>query len=191
MPGKSADIQRFLLWTALYFIGAVVAARFLRASDGGATLFWPSAGVGYVAAVRYGLRWTGVVAVGSLLYLAVITDASPLYMLAAAAGKVAATAIAAGYVIRGRTLHLRTEDGMRLLGGGVLLSLLSAAFGLFGMLQAGLLTTQAIPESFVRWALGDLLGMAVVVPSLLLMTTTRAIGHPLSPFHNASALRER
>ncbi len=68
MHGKAADIKRFLLWTALYFIGAVLAARFLRSADGTA-LFWPSAGVGYVAAVRYGLRWTAVVAVGALLYL--------------------------------------------------------------------------------------------------------------------------
>ncbi|HJW47616.1 MAG TPA: diguanylate cyclase, partial [Lysobacter sp.] len=189
MHGKAADIKRFLLWTAVYFIGAVLAARYLRSADGTA-LFWPSAGVGYVAVVRYGLRWTAVVALGTLLYL-LLAKVSTTYLLYAIAGKTAATAIAAWYVLRGRTLHLRIEDGMRLLGGGVLLSVLSATFGVFGLLQADMLKPEAIPQAFTRWVLGDILGLAVVAPGLLLLTTTRAAGHQLSPRYEASTLRER
>ena len=54
---------------------------------------------------------------------------------------------------------------MRLLGGGVLLSVLSAAFGIFGLLQAGHAgCRKPFPQAFMRWALGDVLGIAVVAP---------------------------
>ena len=190
MQGKARDIRRFLLWTALYFIGAVLASRFLRSPDGVAML-WPSAGIGFAVAVRYGLRWTAVVAVASLLFALLPPESSPLYLVLNVVGKTVATAIAAWYVLQGRVLHLRTDDGMRLLGGGVLLSVLSAAFGIFALQQAGHLDTANIPDAFVRWALGDMLGIAVVAPTLLLTTTSRNPLHRLSPFHEASGLRER
>src|SRR5687768_14454389 len=190
MQGKVRDIQRFLLWTALYLVGAVIAARFLRGSDG-VSLLWPSAGIGYAVAVRYGLRWTGVVAVASLLLALFSEQSTPLYVALIVAGKTAATAIAAGYVLRGQAMHLRTSDGMRLLGGGVLLGILSAAFGVFALQHTGRLETAHVADAFARWALGDVLGIAVVTPTLLLMTTSRNREHALSPFHEASSIRER
>ena len=142
-------------------------------------------------AVRYGMRWTAVVAVGSLLFSLFVTQASTPYLVLNVAGKTAATAIAAWYVLHGRTLHLRTDDGMRVLGGGLQLALLSALFGIFAMQQGGMLDTADIPEAFVRWALGDMLGIAVVAPTVLLATTSRNREHRLSPFHESSRLRER
>ncbi|MFC5569743.1 putative bifunctional diguanylate cyclase/phosphodiesterase [Lysobacter yangpyeongensis] len=189
MQGKARDIQRFLLWTALCFASAVLASRYLS-GPGGTSMLWPSAGIGFAVAVRYGLRWTAVVLVSSLLFTA-LSAPSALYMVLAVAGKTAATAIAAWYVLRGRALHLRIEDGMRLLGGGVLQSLLSAAFGIFALQQTGRLDAAQIPEAFVRWTLGDMLGIAVAAPTILLCTTTRNPVHKLSPFHEPATLRER
>ena len=183
-------IKRFLLWTALYFAGAVLASYFLRDS-GDVAMFWPSAGIGYAVAVRYGVRWSAVVAAATLLYLVLTSQPSATYMLYAVAGKTAATAIAAWYVLRGRALHLRIEDGMRLLGGGILLSVLSATFGILAMQQSGLLQGGGLVDDFVRWALGDVLGIAVTAPSLLLITTQRVVHHQLSPYHDGSSLRER
>jgi diguanylate cyclase (GGDEF)-like protein len=190
MQGKADVIKRFLLWTALYFVGAVFASYFLRNAEGVA-LFWPSAGIGYVAAVRYGLRWSAVVAVASALFLTLVAHSPTTYLVYAVLGKTVATAIAAWYVLRGRVLHLRVDDGMRLLGGGILLSLLSAASGVFGMVQSGMLKPDGMADDFVRWALGDMLGIAVVAPSLFLMTTTRVVRHRLSPFFDSSGMRER
>ncbi|KQY51023.1 EAL domain-containing protein [Lysobacter sp. Root494] len=190
MQGKARDIQRFLLWTALYLAGAVIASRFLRSPDG-VSLLWPSAGIGYALAVRYGLRWTGVVALGTLLFALSSANPSPLYVTLTVTAKTAATAIAAWYVLRGQAMHLRTSDGMRLLGGGVLLAILSAAFGVFALQQTGRLETAHIADAFARWALGDVLGIAVVTPTLLLATTSRNPEHPLSPFHEPSNIRER
>ena len=190
MQGKARDIQRFLLWTAIYIACAMIASRFLRGPDG-VSLLWPSAGIGYAIAVRYGLRWTGVVALGTLVFALFSANPTPLYVTLTVAGKTAATAIAAWYVLRGQTMHLRTSDGMRLLGGGVLLSILSAAFGVFALQQTGRLETAHVADAFSRWAFGDVLGIAVVTPTLLLTTTTRNPGHPLSPFHEASNIRER
>lgn len=190
MQGKGRDIQRFLLWTALYLVGAVIASRFLRGPDG-VSLLWPSAGIGYAIAVRYGLRWTGVVALGTLLFALSSGHPTPLYVALTVAGKTAATAIAAWYVLRGQAMHLRTSDGMRLMGGSVVLAVLSAAFGVFALQQTGRLEATHMADAFARWALGDLLGMAVVTPTLLLTTTSRNPEHPLSPFHDASGVRER
>jgi diguanylate cyclase (GGDEF)-like protein len=190
MQGKVRDIQRFLLWTALYFIGAVLASRYLRSPDGVA-MVWPSAGIGFAVAVRYGLRWTAVVALAALLFALLEPEPSPQYLAINVIGKTAATAIAAWYVLRGRVLHLRTDDGMRLVGGGVLMSVLSAAVGIFALQQVGSLDAANIPDAFVRWALGDMLGIAVVAPTILLATTSRNPQHRLSPFHEPSSRRER
>lgn len=190
MQGKARDIQRFLLWTALYFVGAVLASRYLRGPEG-ASMLWPSAGIGFAVTVRYGLRWASVVAAGTLLFTLAISEPTALYLTLTVAGKTAATLIAAWYVLRGRVLHLRIEDGMRLLGGGVLQSLLSAAFGTFALFQSSRLPADVVPEAFVRWVLGDMLGIAVVAPSILLCTTTRNPHHKLSPSYENSALRER
>ncbi len=190
MQGNARKFRHFVMWTALYFACAVLASRFLRNSDGVA-LLWPSAGIGYAVAVRYGLRWTAVVAVGSLLYALQLEQPTPLYVALIVAGKTASTAIAAWYVLRSRVLHLRTDDGMRLLGGGVIQSVLSAAFGLFAMQQVGQMDYASTPDAFIRWALGDMLGIAVVAPTLLLATTSRNPLHRLSPFHEPASRRER
>lgn len=189
MQGIIAATKRFLLWTALYFVTAVVSIRYLHAD--GMALFWPSAGVGFVVAVRYGVRWSLVVAVASLLFMQATTQPPLDYALMAALGKTAATAIAAWFALRARPLHLRIDDGMRLLGGGILLSVLSATFGVAAMVQAGGLGPDQSTSMFARWVLGDLLGLAVVAPSLFLVTTTRSPGHPLSPTFEATTLRER
>jgi integral membrane sensor domain MASE1 len=191
MQGKAAVTKRFLLWSALYFIGAVLASRFLRNAEG-ITLFWPSAGIGYVVALRYGLRWVGTVVLGALAFHLLMTRLPWEFIAYSVLGKAAGTAIAAGYVMQGgRVLHLRTEDGMRLLGGGIVLCLFSAAIGAFGLMQSGLIDPSQVPNAFSRWALGDVLGIAAIAPGLLFMTTTRAATHRLSPYHDASGSRER
>lgn len=193
MRGVARVIQRFLFWTALYVAGAWLASSFLSAD--GFALFWPSAGVAYAVTVRYGLRWSAVVAAGSLVFTGLIQHAPAAHMAYSAVGTTAAAVIAAWYV-RTRPLHLRTDDGMRLLRGGMLLSLLDAAAGVFTRLQTGALAWSGlwsgeVAEILARWTLGDMLGLAVVAPSLLLMTTSRAARHRLSPWYNTTALRER
>ncbi|WP_460732295.1 putative bifunctional diguanylate cyclase/phosphodiesterase [Lysobacter tyrosinilyticus] len=190
MQGKARDLQRFLLWTALYFVGAVLASRFLRNAEG-VSMLWPSAGIGFAVAVRYGWRWAGIVALGTLSFIWLFGQPTPLYVALTVVAKTAATAIAAWYVLHGRVLHLRTDDGMRLLGGGLLLSVLSAAFGVVTLQQAGRLDIADMAPTFVRWTLGDMLGIAVTAPTILLATTTRNPNHRLSPFHEPSRLRER
>ncbi|GAB3377948.1 putative bifunctional diguanylate cyclase/phosphodiesterase [Lysobacter fragariae] len=192
MPGFAADSKRFLLWTALYFGCAVLASYFLRNADG-VTLFWPSAGIGYVYTVRYGLRrGAAMVFTGALLYHALVAHSNPSFMVYTVVGKTLATVAATWYVVRGgRALHIRTEDGMRLLGGGVILSIVSAGISTFGLQQAGLLQEHGLTNAFSRWVLGDVLGIAAIAPGLLLMTTSRLARHRLSPFHDSSTRRER
>lgn len=194
MQGKFAEIRRFLFWTALYVAAAVVASRFLRGTDG-MPLFWPAAGIGYAVVVRYGLRWSAVVGAGTVLYLlgrqAGYDVIAYDFIAYAAIGTTAATALGAWYVTQGRTMHLRIEDGMRLLGGGVLVSLLDATSGMAAMELSGAPAQGSTAATVARSALGDLLGMAVVAPSVFLITAARARGHRLSTFHDGSSLRER
>lgn len=193
MRGVARFIQRFLSWTALYVAAAWLASSFLSAD--GLALFWPSAGVAYAVTVRYGLRWSAVVAAGSLVFAGLILRAPTAHMAYSAIGTTAAAIIAAGYV-RARPLHLRTDDGMRLLRGGMLLSLLDAAAGIVTRLQTGALAWSGlrsveVAEILARCTLSDLLGLAVVAPSLLLMTTSRAARHRLSPWYDTTRSRER
>ena len=86
MPGKADVAKRFLLWTAVYFIGAVLASRYLRNADG-VTLFWPAAGIGYVCALRYGLRWIATIGVAVLAFHLLTTPATPEFIAYSILGK--------------------------------------------------------------------------------------------------------
>jgi diguanylate cyclase (GGDEF)-like protein len=191
MQGKADVAKRFLLWTAFYFVGAVLASNYLRNADG-VTLFWPAAGIGYACVLRYGLRWAGTIALAVLAFHLLATPATPEFIAYSILGKLAGTAIAVAYVLHGhQSLHLRTDDGMRLFGGGIVLAMFSAAIGAFGLMQVGRVDGAELPTAFARWALGDLLGIAAISPSLLFITAARSPAHKLSPFHDSSSARER
>ena len=162
-------LRRFLLLTALYFAGAVLATLYLHTPED-VTLFWPSAGIGYAVVVRFGLGWVAIVPAAMGLLHAFVLPVPSEFLPYSLASNTLATLLAGWYVQgRRRTLHLRSSDGLMLLVGGVILAFVSAAIGATGLVKAGMVPVEQSGRAFLLWMLGDLLGITTVAPSLSLI----------------------
>ena len=168
--GLASVVLRGALLTGLYFAGAVIAVFYLR-TPADVTLFWPAAGIGLAAVVRYGLPQVLTIPLAMLLLHLVVVPVPPLFLAYSLASNTLATLFAGWYVRRNlhfdRRIHLRTSDGFMLLRGGLLLSVVSASIGSIGMLHAGMTTASELPRVFLQWSLGDLLGITCLGPLLL------------------------
>lgn len=176
MPAYIAALRRLVLLTALYFAGAVVAVLFLRTPTD-VTLFWPAAGVGLAATLRYGLRYIVIIPLATALLHLWVVPVPPVFVLWSIASNTLGTLLAGWYIQRRRrTLRLRTQDGLLLLRGGLLLSLASALIGSAGMVQSGMIPATSVAGAVVQWTLGDLLGVSCVTPLLLYMWSAERAG---------------
>lgn len=152
----------------LYLAGIVFAARVISAGIPIA-LFWPSSGLALAVVVRYGLRWVLVVPVAILLarfWLAPVPlEFLPFSLLANTLG-----VLAGGWLVRSalRPPAVDVQHGFRLLLGGVLMAVVSAAIGAPGLLLSGLIPQNGLLDAALRWAMGDLLGVVSIAPALLL-----------------------
>ena len=180
MQANLASVLRGALLTGLYFAGAVAAVFYLR-TPSDVTLFWPAAGIGLAAVIRYGLWQTITIPIAMLLHLFVV-PVPPLFMAYSLASNTVATLVAGWYVRRGhdrnRRIHLHTADGYLLLRAGFLLSVLSAAIGTAGMLHAGMVPADELARVFLQWTLGDLLGVTCLGPLLLYLFYRKPGGAP-------------
>lgn len=183
-------LPRLLLYSGLYFAFTLFAGMFLR-GPGGVVLFWPAAGVGYAVALRYGLRWVAIVPASLLLYYLVAPGTAWAFTGYVIIGNTLATVLGAWLVHRLDAMHLRVRDGMTILYGGGLLSVVSAVVGTFGLRESGLLAQGSFLQAATAWAMSDLLGITVVAPTLLLVTAERLNGYSGSPRFHLSPLHER
>lgn len=161
-------VLRGLSLTGLYLAGAVITMLYLR-TPADVTLFWPAAGIGYAAVLRYGIRYAPTIPIAQLLLHLLLVPVPPAFLPFSVAGNLLGTLAACAYVARRkRRLQLHTGDGLLLLRGGILLATISALTGSLGMLLAGMVPAPALPRIFLEWALGDLLGITAITPFLLL-----------------------
>jgi len=181
MQARLASVLRGALLTGLYFAGAVIAVFYLR-TPSDVTLFWPAAGIGLAAVIRYGLWQTLTIPIAMLLLHLFVVPVPPLFMAYSLASNTLATLVAGWYVRRGhernRRIQLRTSDGYLLLRGGLLLSAVSAAIGTTGMLHGGMAPTADLARVFLQWTLGDLLGVTCLGPLLLYLFYRKPGGAP-------------
>ena len=181
MQANLASVLRGALLTGLYFAGAVIAVFYLR-TPSDVTLFWPAAGIGLAAVIRYGLWQTLTIPIAMLLLHLFVVPVPPLFMAYSLASNTLATLVAGWYVRRGndrnRRIQLRTSDGYLLLRGGLLLSAVSAAIGTAGMLHGGMAPTADLARVFLQWTLGDLLGVTCLGPLLLYLFYRKPGGAP-------------
>ena len=170
MQAGLASVLRGALLTGLYFAGAVIAVLYLR-TPADVTLFWPAAGIGYAAVLRYGYWQVLSILVAMLLLHLFVVPVPPLFLAFSLVSNTLATAVAAWYVRRNRPperrLSLRTGDGFLLLRGGMLLSAISAGIGTIGMVQAGMAPASDAGRVILQWTMGDLLGVTCLAPLLL------------------------
>lgn len=178
MQGALSKLLRGLLLTGAYFTGAVVAVLFLR-TPADVTLLWPAAGIGYALVLRYGLKYASAIALAQLLLHLFVVPVPTQFLAYSVASNTLGVLVACSYVARrSPNLHIDMADGLLLFRGGLLLAVTSAALGMLGMLHAGMIPQGDAPRAFLQWALGDLLGVTSVTPTLLLLTSSRRYGAP-------------
>ncbi|NYZ63035.1 sensor domain-containing diguanylate cyclase [Luteimonas deserti] len=157
------------LLTALYVLGIWYATAFV-VGPSSVTLFWPAAGVGFAAVVGFGPRWAAIipaaVLVAHLSFVSVPVGFVPFSMLGNLLGALAGATVL--HVARTMTPH-RSISVLAILGGALAMSAVAAAIGTAGLLTAGMVPAAGAAAAFMKWALGDLLGIACVAPTLLLL----------------------
>lgn len=133
------------------------------------TIFWPAAGVALAAVIRFGWGWSLFIIPAVLLAHGVVVPVPDAFLPYSLASNFLG-ALAGAYVARGRPLGMNMETGFAVLRGALVMATLAAGIGTFGLVYAGMVEQDAAASAFVKWALGDLLGILCVAPTLLLAT---------------------
>src|SRR3990167_5364630 len=160
---------RFILFTALYMFGTWYAVAFIGGPSQVA-LYWPSAGIGYAAVLRYGWRGTAFIPVAvlasHLLFAPVPYTFLPFSALSNWLG-----ALAGAYAVHLSRIPPRVSiaSGFIMLRGAVVMVLVSAAIGVSGLLYSKMIPVTDLWLASFKWGMGNLLGIICITPTMLLL----------------------
>ena len=191
MRNRYEPAVRFVALVGLYLAGNAYAVRFAQGPSDFA-LFWPSAGLAYAVVIRYGLIWSLFIPFAVVIDALSRTHASLTFTAFSIVGNVLST-VAGGWVGRSRPLPQFPEfrSGMRMLVGGVVLSVISATIGTIGLRMANILPNAALGDAFLRWSMGDLLGITAITPALVLFAYRKSQVAGFEPVQSRSLETER
>ncbi len=154
---------------AIYVVAARAGLK-LGAVSGFATLVWPPSGMALAALLIVGMRvWPGIFAGAAI---ANVLTGAPLLVAGGIATGNTLEAVVAAYMLQSipgfhRSLD-RVRDAVALIVLGALVSTtLSATIGVASLRAGGIVTTAHAGETWRAWWLGDLIGILVVTPVIL------------------------
>ncbi|MBB2926488.1 MASE1 domain-containing protein [Paraburkholderia silvatlantica] len=151
-----------------YFAGARLGLSY--AVVGGAiSLVWPSSGIALVALLALGIEVAPGIAVGS--FLANVSAGVPAAVAAAIGiGSMAGTLTAALLLNRAARFRItfeRINDVLAFIAlAAVMSTAVSALVGTTALLGGGLVRAAGYAAAFLKWWLGDMMGVLVVAPAL-------------------------
>lgn len=166
-----ASSLRFAVYVALYVIAAEFAIVFVVLPTD-VTLIWPSAGVAYAVLLFHGVRWWPVIPISILITHLVISPAPWPFIPFSLLSNTLATVIAAALVRRfggEQLVTLRVQSGFLMLIGGALSALIGALIGTVGLVYADMLPSEHFTAAMGKWFAGDLFGIVVVTPFMLMV----------------------
>jgi signal transduction histidine kinase len=159
----------------LYFFAAMVGLQFAVVGST-VTLVWPSSGIALVAVLVLGYRLSAGVAIGALL--ANVVMGLPILLAGSVAiGNTLEAVVGAWMLTRVGRMHKELDRHRDVFALIVLAALLSTALG--AVVGAATLTLGGVvpvadaASVWLIWWLGDMMGVLMVVPPLLI-----AISHP-------------
>ena len=182
---------RFILFTALYMFGTWYAVAFIGGPSQVA-LYWPSAGLGYAAVLRYGWRGASfipvAVIVSHLLFAPVPATFLPFSALSNWLG-----ALAGAYVVHLSRIPPRVSiaSGFMMLRGAVAMVLVSAIIGISGLLYSKMISVSDIWPASFKWGVGNLLGIICITPSMLLLAAPASNNPDMPRDDDYSSIREK
>ncbi len=176
LRAPSADVRhlsRIVLLAAIYFLlaDAALAPQLFEGHLG--KIVWPASGFALACLLLYGVElWPGV-ALGA--FLAGVTNSGQvLYSLITAAGnslEVISAALLLRHVARFDTRMERAKDVALLISCGAVGACASALFGILGMHLSGMAALEALPRIAWKWTLGHAMGMVLVTPFVLTVSS--------------------
>jgi two-component system, NarL family, sensor histidine kinase FusK len=174
--------------TALY-VAAAKAGLMYAIVGGTVSLVWAPSGIALAAILVLGWRMAFAVALGAF-FANVGTGIPLLAACSIAAGNTLEAVAGAGLLLRfpGFEIGLKTRRDVfaLILCAAVLSTTLSASVGMATLAGAGTIASQDYATVWLKWWLGDMIGVLVVAPPLLLATRV-ALRAP-SPRELAEAL---
>ena len=149
---------------------------------GFATLVWPPAGIALAVLLRFGLRFSPGIFAGAAVINAL--SGAPVSVAAAIGiGNMLEAAVAA-YVLKragfNDDLKRPIDVVMLALFAGVGSTMIAATVGVTILSSAGILANGEVAPAWLAWWVGDMLGILIITPFLLLW-----LGHP--PFRSLTA----
>ena len=168
---------RLLLLGAIYFLAGKLALQHFAFVHTSASPVWPPAGIALAAFLLLGPDVWPAIFVAAFL-VNVTTSGAVLTSLAIAAGNTAAGLAGARLAARvagGARAPERASDVFKLLGlAAVPSAALSASVGVLSLALSGAVPWTGGGPVWLTWWLGDLAGMLVVAPVILLWSTPGA-----------------
>jgi two-component system, NarL family, sensor histidine kinase FusK len=174
--GNSSFSRRFLytgIVALAYYAGAKIGLAY--AVVGGAiSLVWPSSGIALVAVLTLGPAVAPGIAIGS--FLANVSGGVPVAVAAAiGTGSMMAPLSAAIVLKRATRFQItldRINDVLAFVGlAAVMSTAISALVGTTALLVGGLVPGAGYFAAFLKWWLGDMMGVLVVAPPLFSFLT--------------------
>lgn len=168
-------MQRFLLLSAAYFVGAWYAVAFIG-MGAEVTLIWPPAGIAFAATLRYGPRWSLIAVMPVLLTHLLLAPIPPAFLPFSLLSNVLGALAGHFACARWKDLDnpLSMHSGFSILLGGLVMSLVSGLIGSSGLIAAGMLDGHDFWPAYAKWALGDLLGIMTLGPVVLFFSDPAA-----------------
>ncbi|TZF90793.1 sensor domain-containing diguanylate cyclase [Cognatilysobacter lacus] len=171
---RPAIAAEAMAWTLLYVLGIWYADVFV-VGPSQITLFWPAAGIAFALVVSRGLGWAAITSIAVLISHATFAQVPVAFVPFSVMSNLLGS-LAGAYVVRaGRVQGADTAIGAFVItGGAVAMAAVSAGVGAVGLYVADMVPPSALPGAYAKWALGDLLGIACIAPTLLLLTQGRS-----------------
>ena len=165
---------RFILLTAAYMAATWYAVAFIGGPNQVA-LYWPAAGIGYAAILRWGWRWVGFIPVAVLLSHLLFAPVPYACLPFSALSNVLGALAGAWLVQRSKVLpRLTVSSGFIMLRGAVAMVAVSAAIGVWGLHFSGMIGPGEVTGALLKWSMGNLLGIVCLTPTLLLLAAPRS-----------------
>jgi len=165
---KQSALVQFCLALA-YLIVAVIALNFATI-EGNATILWPSSGIALAALVKFGARHT-VIGIFLGAYAAGIYVGNTAMTNSLIALGNTLEPLAAGYLLRYLPFSpnlYRINDYLSLVFAGSIAAIISAFIGSWSLVLASFIPLSSYLATVLYWWQGDVLGIILIAPFLLL-----------------------
>ncbi|MGY3266850.1 diguanylate cyclase [Lysobacter sp. HA35] len=164
-----------VLWAALYVAGIWYSDVFVIGPSY-VTLFWPAAGVAFAAVVGRGAYWAGIIPVAVVVAHATFAHVPVAFVPFSVASNLLGALAAAWVCNTSRNRHFDSANALfRFLSAAITMAVVAAAVGTSGLAFTGMVNTAAVASAYTKWALGDLLGVLCIAPTVMLASQGRAL----------------